>query len=153
MITGDYDSIGIVSNGSDTLPDDIEALKAALIAERAARQELEARASGAEMMIVHLKLMIAKLNRDRWGQAAERGRKVLDQLEIQLDELEISAAEDVGVAASVPPDTTTVRPFIPARLDVDLVEIRVLRQRPEAFCGELLPSVAERIDDRFVSVE
>ena len=43
--------------------------------------------------------------------------------------------------------------LIPARLDADLVQIGVLRQRPEAFCGELLPSVAQRIDDRFVSVQ
>jgi transposase len=88
VITGDYDSIGLVSNGPDTLPDDIETLKAALIAERAARQEFEARASGAEAMVAHLKLMIARFNRDRFGQSAERGRKMLDQLEMQLEELE-----------------------------------------------------------------
>ena len=44
-------------------PDDIDALKAALVAERAARQQAEARASGAEAMVAHLKLMIAKVRK------------------------------------------------------------------------------------------
>ena len=72
----------------ETLPDDIAALQTALLAERAARQEAEARASGAEAMVVHLKLLIAKMKRQRFGQSAERGRKLLDQLELQLEELE-----------------------------------------------------------------
>ncbi len=45
---------------ADMLPDDIDALRAALAVERAARREAEARASGAEAMVAHLKLLIAK---------------------------------------------------------------------------------------------
>jgi transposase len=44
-------------------PDDIDTLKAALAAERAARQQAEARASGAEAMVAHLKLLIARMKR------------------------------------------------------------------------------------------
>jgi transposase len=62
-----------------------------LTAERAARQQAEARASGAEAMVTYLKLLIAKMKRDRFGQSAERRRKLLDQLELQLEELEASA--------------------------------------------------------------
>ena len=64
------------------LPDTIEALQAALLAERATRQQAKARAAGAEAMIAHLKLQIAKLKRDRFGASSERGRKLLDQLEL-----------------------------------------------------------------------
>ena len=85
----------------DPVPDDIEALRAALLRERAAlaaeqlaRREAEARASGAEAMVAHLKLLIAKLKHDRFGASSERGRKLLDQLELQLEELEAAAAED-----------------------------------------------------------
>ena len=81
----------------DTIPDDIEALKAALSAERAARQLAEARMSGAEAMIAHLKLMIAKYKRDRFGQSSERSHH-LDQLELQLEEVETTATEDVLAA-------------------------------------------------------
>ena len=34
------------------------------------------------------------MKRGRFGQSAERGRKLLDQLELQLEELEASATED-----------------------------------------------------------
>jgi transposase len=70
-----------VTTAPETPADDIAALKAALAAERTARQEAEARASGAEAMVAHLKLLIAKLRREQYGQSAERGRKLLDQLD------------------------------------------------------------------------
>jgi transposase len=82
-----------VNTTSNSLPDDVDALKAALLAERAARHEFEARASGAEAMVAHLRLLIAKMKRARFGASAERGRKLLDQLEMQLEELETAAAE------------------------------------------------------------
>lgn len=87
-----------------TTLDEIDALKAALAAERAARQQAEARASGAEAMVAHLKLLIAKMKRDRFGQSSERGQRLLDQMELQLEELEASAAEDE--TATAPVDTT-----------------------------------------------
>ncbi len=45
------------------MSDDIDALKAALTAERVGRRQAEARASGAEAMVAHYKLLIAKLKR------------------------------------------------------------------------------------------
>src|SRR6516165_5076734 len=81
-------------------PNDIGTLQTALAAERAARQQAEARASGAEAMVAYLKLLIAKMKRERFGQSAERGRKLLDQLELQLEELEASAAEDELAASA-----------------------------------------------------
>ena len=42
-----------MSNPPETVPDDFETLKAAFLAERAARREAEARASGAEAMVAH----------------------------------------------------------------------------------------------------
>jgi transposase len=76
---------------------DIANLRAALLAEQAARREAEARASGAEAMVAHLKLMIARLRHERFGASSERGRKLLDQLELQLEELETTASEDEAV--------------------------------------------------------
>ncbi len=82
-------------------PDDIEALRGALLQERAAlaaeqlaRREAEARASGAEAMVAHLKLLIAKLRHAQFGASSERGRKLLDQLELQLEEVQAACAED-----------------------------------------------------------
>ena len=53
-------------------------------------------------MVVHLKLMIAKLRREQFGASSERGRKLLDQLELQLEELEAGAAEDGAALAPDP---------------------------------------------------
>ncbi len=80
--------------------DEVAALRAALAAEQSARREAEARAGGAEAMVAHLKLLIAKLRPDRFGASSERGRKLLDQMELELEELEAAASEDeaqVGV--------------------------------------------------------
>ena len=112
VTTAVRDSMRVVS--TDTLPDDIDALKAALLAERAARRELEARAAGAEAMVAHLKLLIAKHKRDRFDASAERGRKLLDQLEMQLEELETAAAEDEARCPGAA-DATTVRAFTRAK--------------------------------------
>ena len=83
------------------LPDDIEALKAALVIERGRRIVAEtdaafakARASDDQALIAHLKLQIEKLNRDRYGPRSERTARLLDQLELTLEELETAATED-----------------------------------------------------------
>ncbi len=57
-------------------PDDIATLRAALVAEQSARRDAEVRASGAEAMVAHLKLLIAKLRHERFGASSERGRKL-----------------------------------------------------------------------------
>jgi transposase len=44
-----------VKGTADSLPDDVEPLKAALLVERAACQASEARASGAEAMVARLR--------------------------------------------------------------------------------------------------
>ena len=93
----------------ETLPDEIDALKAALLTERAARQLGEARASGAEAMVAHLKLMIAKLRHGRFGASSERSRKLLDQMELELEELQASAAEDASATTAT--EATTFHAF------------------------------------------
>jgi len=80
---------------------EIARLRAALAASEAraeaAESELaQARAgvSTSEAMIKHLKLEIAKLRPDHYGQSAERRTRLIDQMEIQLEELEAAATED-----------------------------------------------------------
>src|ERR1700709_2557627 len=104
------------------LPDDVDALKAALLAARAdvARVTAEAAAALAEQssnlaLIAHLKLQIEKLNRDRFGPRSERTARLLDQMELQLEELETAATEDELAAAAAAAKTTTVAGFTRAR--------------------------------------
>ncbi len=105
-----------VDTPADTpLPDDVEQLKAALLAERAIRREVEARVADAQAMIEHLKLRIAMFEQHRFGASSERGRKILDQLELQLEELETEIAEAKARAATGEGEQTTVRAFTRAK--------------------------------------
>ncbi len=49
-------------------------------------------------MIQELKLEIAKLRRDKYGISSERWVRLIDQLELQLEELEAAATEDALAA-------------------------------------------------------
>src|SRR5436189_585157 len=80
--------------GLEAFPDDIDALKAALIVARAEAAAARAQQSDDQALIAHLKLQIEKLNRDRYGPRSERTARLLDQLELTLEELESSATED-----------------------------------------------------------
>jgi transposase len=81
----------------DPLPDDIETLKAMLLAERAARQAAESDAQARALLIEKLKYTIARLRHERYGQSAERGA-LLEQLELQLSELEEDSSEAEAAA-------------------------------------------------------
>jgi transposase len=96
---------------AQALPDDVEALKAALLVARAEVAAARARASDDHALIAHLKLEIEKLNRERFGQRSERSARLLDQLELQLEELEAAATEDELLAEMAAAKTTTVAAF------------------------------------------
>jgi transposase len=137
----------------DPSPDDIAALRAALAAEQLARREAEARASGAEAMVAHLKLLIARLKRDKYGASSERGRKLIDQLELELGELVAAASEDAAKAETAadkegrsrrpdnPPRGQPVRAPLPAHLPRE----RVVLPAPTACpcCGGKLSKLGE----------
>src|SRR5882757_8963937 len=118
-----------MDSGRDNTANDIEVLKAALAAahdkvvageSRAVHAEAElavARAQAADdrALIAHLKLQIEKLNRDRFGPRSERTTRLLDQMELQLEELEATATEDELAAEAAAAKTTTVAGFTRAR--------------------------------------
>ena len=138
------------------MPDDIGTLRAALAGEQQARREAEARAFGAEAMVAHLKLMIAKLRHDRFGASSERGRKLLDQMELELEELEAAAAEDASSAAK---NGTVVQAFtrrkpVRAPLPEHLPRERVIIPGPAACpcCGGRLTKLGEAITESLESV-
>jgi len=82
-----------MATASDQLPNDVDGLKTALI-------ETRARLSGAEALIAHLQLVIAKMKREMFGPRSERSQRLIDQLELQLEELSAAAGEDEARAAT-----------------------------------------------------
>ncbi|TLU70617.1 IS66 family transposase [Lichenicoccus roseus] len=110
---------------SEALPDDVDALKAALLAERAGRRdatdralELEAEmaaarahASDDQALIAHQQLQIAKLKHELYGQRLERSARLIAQMELGLEELEADATADGIAAEQAAARATNVAPF------------------------------------------
>ena len=154
MTTGACDCLIAVTPAPANGSDDIDTLRAALAAEQLARREAEARASGAEAMVAHLKLMIAKLRHDQYGASSERGRKLIDQMELELEELEASAAEDAATVPQPDADSSNVHAFIRRRpvrgpLPAHLPRERVVLPGPNACpcCGGALAKLGETITE------
>src|SRR5258708_22916096 len=89
-----------------------------IIAERAARVEAEAVAGRAqavntstEVLIAHLKLEIEKLRRALYGSRSERKARLLEQMELQLEDLEAAASEDELAAEKAAARTQTAKSF------------------------------------------
>jgi transposase len=87
-----------VSNEPPSLPADLAAAHAVILAQWSARRQAEAMVSAASLEIQRLRLLLAKARREAFGQTSERSKRLLDQLELQLAELEATAAEDEMVA-------------------------------------------------------
>ena len=80
---------------TESLPSDLAAAHAMILAERAARVQAEAVAANAqavlsssEALIGHLRLEIEKLRRELYGNRSERKARLLEQMELQLEDLE-----------------------------------------------------------------
>jgi len=109
----------------ESLPADLAAAHALILAERTARVEAEARLADAraeaanaqadlsstEAFISHLKLEIEKLRRQLYGTRSERKARLLEQMELQLEELEAAATEDELAAEKAAARTQTVQSF------------------------------------------
>ena len=128
---------------------EIARLRAALAASEARAAAVEAElaqvravVSTSEAMIKHLKLEIAKLRREQYGQSSERGARLIEQMELQLEELEADATEDEIAAERAAARSTSVAAFErrrPARkpFPEHLPRERVVVQAPTACtcCG------------------
>ena len=109
----------------DNLPDDIVSLRALAATALARVSVLEVEAaqavaeltraraeqSSGEALIAAMKLEILKLRRELYGTRSERKSRLLDQLELQLEELEANAGEDEIEAEQAAAKTTNVQPF------------------------------------------
>jgi transposase len=92
---------------ADQLPNDIEALKALLLASERRVQDrddqvatLTAQLNTRAAEIEHLKLQIAKLRRMQFGRKSEKLDHQIEQLELQLEDLQ---ADDAEAAREMPP--------------------------------------------------
>lgn len=102
------------------LPADVATLQRMLIAEREARAAQAAELAAAKAGLVSktleiekLKVQIARLRRQQFGRSSEKIDRIIEQLELMLDELETEAA--LGPAAEVSTETADEDEDAPAR--------------------------------------
>jgi hypothetical protein len=67
--------------------------------------------SSSEALNAHLKLEIEKLRRELYGSRSERKARLLEQMELQLEDLETAATEDELAAETAAVRTQTVQSF------------------------------------------
>jgi transposase len=129
----------------DSLPDDVETLKAMVLAAQAERLAAQAEAHSLQLLIEKMKYTIARLRHEQYGQSSERSA-LLEQLELELSDLEETAAESAAkaqlAAAAVAESKIAVKGFErrkPARrpLPEHLPRERVVEPAPSACscCG------------------
>ena len=120
----------------NALPDDIVALKDALLVERARALEVtaelmvaRAKASEDVALIAQQKLRIAKLERQVYGQRSERSARLIDQLALEFEELEADATEDELAAEVAVAKTMSVRGFTRKRPERNTFPDHLPRER------------------------
>jgi hypothetical protein len=82
---------------TDSLPNDLQTLKALVSAPRA---EIE-----------RLKMMIAKLRRTQFGRSSEQLDVMIDQLQLSLEELEVGQAEVMPITEPAPCTVSRHKPL------------------------------------------
>jgi len=149
-----------VTIAAEPLPSDLAAAHAMILAERAARIAAEAEAEQAKaerrilaLEIERVKLLLAKARREQYGQSSERGRRLVEQLELRLEELEeTAAAVMVAAATATPPiEVRSFRRRMPARrpLPESLPRRRIVYPAPTACpcCGGNLRKLGEDVTE------
>jgi transposase len=83
-----------------TLPDDVDALKALVLAMAETVQQLETTVASRTQEIERLTLLIAKLKRMQFGRSSEKLARQIEQLQLELEELQTTEAEQAPLPAA-----------------------------------------------------
>src|SRR5215213_7064294 len=97
------------------VPEDLETLKALVLAQHSLLSERA-------VEIEHLKLVIAKLKRLQFGCRSEKIDRDIEQLELRLEELQVSAVRAVPPASEKSTTQVPVRKPLPEHLPRTRVE-------------------------------
>lgn len=99
-----------MSNAPATLPDDPALLKALIAALQAENAKLSATMRAHDQLIQTLRLRIAKLKKQVFGQSSEKIEREIAQLELALEDLLIASAESETAAPDSAPEVASFEP-------------------------------------------
>ncbi|HSQ03459.1 MAG TPA: IS66 family transposase [Burkholderiales bacterium] len=120
-----------MSMARDDLPNDVESLKELVLAGRA---EVE-----------HLKLIIAKLKRLQFGRRSEKLDREIEQLELRLEELQVSAVPAAPTSSDKPAAQVPVRRPLPEHLPRTRIEHTPACACPD--CGTAMRKIGEDVSE------
>jgi transposase len=129
----------------ENLPDDLASAHAMILAQREMLIVATSQAKVRALEIERLKLMLAKARREKFGQSSERGKLLIEQLELAIEDLEETQAEEEAKAEIAAPnlssrtgaakDRRARAPRGPRKLPDNLPVERVVEPAPCA-CGK-----------------
>ena len=146
---------------AEPLPTDLAAAHAVIVAQRALLAEARlavAQAQCLKLEIERLKLQLEKARRARFGLSSERGRQIVEQLELAITDLEESKAEVEArsqiASVAMPPASNASSAIrrMPARrpLPAHLPRERIVYPSPKVARAPIAAEVVMKIDALFV---
>jgi transposase len=135
---------------SSTLPDDIDALKAMVLAQQASMEQMTLALASGALEVEQLKLLIAKLQRMQFGRKSEKIDRQIEKLECRLEDL---LAEEGTIDAQPPGAVPTMQrtPSTRQPLPPELSrEDRLLDPADQACpeCGGHLKALGEDVSEQ-----
>lgn len=131
--------VGRMSNAAQTLPDDPALLKALIAALRLENAKISATLRAHDALIQTLRLRIAKLKKQVFGQSSEKIEREIEQLELALEDLLIAAAESQTTAVDDGQSDDAPEPTVTGEA-ID----RAMRRRPRV--SEATPRERQELD-------
>src|SRR6202030_1214545 len=110
IFSSGYGWIVIETTPSDPLPADLAAAHAMIIAQREQLTLAKSEVTVGLLEIERLKLMLAKARREQFGQSSERGKLLVEQLELAIEDLEETQAEQETKAEIAAPGAAKEKP-------------------------------------------
>src|SRR6202161_4062174 len=123
---------------SDPLPADLAAAHAMILAQREQLTLAKSEVTVGRLKLERLRLMLAKARREQFGQSSERGKLLIEQLELAIEDLEETQAEEetsAEIAAPAGKEKRVRPPRGPRKLPDNLPVERVVEPAPCA-CGK-----------------
>jgi transposase len=125
---------------SDTLPKDLAAAHAMILAQREMLTIARSEVTVGRLEIERLKLMLAKARREQFGQSSERGKQLIEQLELAIEDLEETQAEVETKAEMAAPEVAKEKrartPRPPRKPLPDNLPVERIVAPPPCACGK-----------------
>jgi transposase len=130
----------LVTTPSEPLPADLAAAHAMILAQRDQLALAKSEVTVGRLEIERLKLMLAKARREQFGQSSERGKLLIEQLELAIEDLEETQAEQDTKAEIAAPEATKEKraqnPRPPRRPLPDNLPVERIVEPAPCACGK-----------------